>query len=111
MFQMHVFCSQAKNASTLQADARSEMIGRIVDSYTNISTIKLFSHTHREEAYAKESMDVFLKPGYRQMRLATGLSVSVQTLNYFFGVQYRRIIDLLVADSAISVGAIAIAVV
>ena len=104
------FVPRLKAASTRQADARSEMTGRIVDSYTNITTIKLFSHTNREEAYAKDSMEVFLKPVYRQMRLATGLSVSVQTLNYFLVFAIAALSIYLWADSAISVGAIAIAV-
>ena len=104
------FVPRLKQASTRQADARSEMTGRIVDSYTNITTIKLFSHTNREEAYAKDSMEVFLKPVYRQMRLATGLSVSVQTLNYFLVFAVAAMSIWLWADSAISVGAIAIAV-
>ena len=104
------FVPRLKAASTRQADARSEMTGRIVDSYTNITTIKLFSHTNREEAYARDSMEVFLKPVYRQMRLATGLSVSVQTLNYFLVFSIAALSIYLWADSAISVGAIAIAV-
>ncbi|MEO3679947.1 ABC transporter ATP-binding protein [Rheinheimera sp. FR7-31] len=104
------FVPRLKAASTRQADARSEMTGRIVDSYTNITTIKLFSHTNREEAYARDSMEVFLKPVYRQMRLATGLSVSVQTLNYFLVFAIAALSIYLWADSAISVGAIAIAV-
>src|SRR5690606_11854792 len=40
-----------------QADARSLMTGRIVDSYTNIATVKLFSHSSREEDYAHSAMD------------------------------------------------------
>ena len=104
------FVPRLKQAATRQADARSEMTGRIVDSYTNISTIKLFSHTQREEAYAKDSMQLFLKPVYRQMRLATGLNVSVQTLNYFLVFAIAALSIWLWADSAISVGAIAIAV-
>jgi ATP-binding cassette subfamily B multidrug efflux pump len=104
------FVPRLKAASTRQADARSEMTGRIVDSYTNITTIKLFSHTNREEAYAKDSMEVFLKPVYRQMRLATGLSVSVQTLNYLLVFSIATLSIYLWSDNAISVGAIAIAV-
>ena len=104
------FVPRLKAASTRQADARSEMTGRIVDSYTNITTIKLFSHTNREEAYAKDSMEVFLKPVYRQMRLATGLSVSVQTLNYILVFSIAALSIYLWSDNAISVGAIAIAV-
>ncbi|MCT8126052.1 MULTISPECIES: ABC transporter ATP-binding protein [unclassified Alishewanella] len=104
------FVPRLKRVSTEQADARSEMTGRIVDSYTNINTIKLFSHTRREEDYARESMEVFLKPVYRQMRLATGLSVSVQSLNYLLVFAVAALALYLWAGSAITVGAIAIAV-
>lgn len=104
------FVPRLKQASTRQADARSEMTGRIVDSYTNITTIKLFSHTNREESYARDSMEVFLKPVYRQMRLATGLSVSVQTLNYLLVFSIAAMSIWLWSASAITVGAIAIAV-
>ena len=104
------FVPRLKRVSTAQADARSEMTGRIVDSYTNINTIKLFSHNRREEDYARESMEVFLKPVYRQMRLATGLSVSVQSLNYLLVFAVAALSLYLWAGSAITVGAIAIAV-
>ncbi|GGW57910.1 ABC transporter ATP-binding protein [Alishewanella tabrizica] len=104
------FVPRLKRVSTAQADARSEMTGRIVDSYTNINTIKLFSYTQREEAYARDSMEVFLKPVYQQMRLATGLSVSVQTLNYLLVFSVAALSLYLWAGSAITVGAIAIAV-
>lgn len=104
------FVPRLKRVSTAQADARSEMTGRIVDSYTNINTIKLFSHTRREEDYARESMEVFLKPVYQQMRLATGLSVSVQSLNYLLVFAVAALSLYLWAGSAITVGAIAIAV-
>jgi ATP-binding cassette subfamily B multidrug efflux pump len=67
--------------SQAQADARSTMTGRIVDSYTNISTVKLFSHSSREEAYAREAMDDFLGTVYRQMRLFTLLHVGTNFLN------------------------------
>jgi ATP-binding cassette subfamily B multidrug efflux pump len=40
-----------------QADARSMMTGRIVDSYTNIMTVKLFAHTHGEDGYARAAME------------------------------------------------------
>jgi len=45
-----------KEISKQQADARSVMTGRVVDSYTNISTVKLFAHTQQEADYAKDSM-------------------------------------------------------
>ena len=62
-----------KRVSQRQADARSMMTGRIVDSYTNITTVKLFAHTNREAEYAKEGMFGFLQKVYPQMRLVTVL--------------------------------------
>ena len=56
-----------------QADARSLMTGRITDAYSNIATVKLFSHGAREAAYAKQSMEEFMVTVHAQMRLATML--------------------------------------
>src|SRR5690606_30439771 len=90
--------------------ARSTMTGRIVDSYTNIATVKLFSHSHREEEYARGSMDGFLGTVHRQMRLATFVNVSNDTLNMLllFAVAATGI-GLWMQD-AVSVGAIAVAI-
>src|SRR3546814_4807754 len=68
---MRWFGPRMGRVSQEQADARSTITGRIVDSYTNIATVKLFSHSRREQAYAREAMDGFLGTVYRQMRLAT----------------------------------------
>ena len=64
-----------------QADARSVMTGRIVDSYTNIQTVKLFAHAGHEEAYAKDSMQGFLQTVYQQMRYVTGFNFIVYLNN------------------------------
>ncbi len=74
---MFYFIPRMGKISQEQADARSMMTGRIVDSYTNIATVKLFSHSNREEKYAKEAMDEFLDTAYRQMRLFTVLNTLV----------------------------------
>jgi ATP-binding cassette, subfamily B, multidrug efflux pump len=74
---MFYFIPRMGKISQAQADARSMMTGRIVDSYTNIATVKLFSHSNREETYAKEAMDEFLGTVYRQMRLFTVLNMLV----------------------------------
>ncbi len=58
-----------------QADARSMMIGRITDAYTNISTVKLFSHTQREAGFAQDAMQEFKTTGYRQMRLVSSFEI------------------------------------
>jgi ATP-binding cassette, subfamily B, multidrug efflux pump len=61
-----------------QADARSLMTGRITDAYTNITTVKLFSHTHREAAFARSAMREFMHTGYSQMRLVSAF----ETVNH-----------------------------
>ncbi|GAA0828571.1 ABC transporter ATP-binding protein [Marinomonas arenicola] len=104
------FVPKLKRVSTKQADARSTMTGRIVDSYTNVSTVKLFSHTQREASYAKEGMDGFLKTVHQQMRLVTGLNVGVQVCNYLLAFSVAGVAILLWTYGQISVGAIAIAV-
>jgi ATP-binding cassette subfamily B multidrug efflux pump len=58
-----------------QADARAMMTGRITDAYTNISTVKLFSHTHREAGFARQAMQEFQTTGYRQMRLVSTFEI------------------------------------
>lgn len=78
---MRVFIPRLKNVSRDQADARSVMTGHVVDAYTNISTVKLFSHAEREEEYAKSSMMSFLKTVFLQMRLVTGMNITLTTLN------------------------------
>lgn len=104
------FVPKLKQVSSLQADARSTMTGRIVDSYTNINTVKLFSHDKREANYAQESMDGFLVTTYKQMRLVTFLNVSVQILNYILSFSVACLSIWLWMQSAVSVGAIAIAI-
>ncbi|MEE3191791.1 MAG: ABC transporter ATP-binding protein, partial [Pseudomonadota bacterium] len=104
------FVPRMKKIATEQADARSVMTGRVVDSYTNIQTVKLFSHTERETSYARDSMDGFLGTVYHQMRLATGLNFSVNMINYLLAFSVAALSIWLWMDSAITVGAIAIAV-
>ncbi|HCH1182352.1 TPA: ABC transporter ATP-binding protein [Vibrio parahaemolyticus] len=104
------FVPKLKDVASEQADARSTMTGRIVDSYTNIQTVKLFSHSQRENQYAEQGMKGFLNTVYRQMRLVTGFDVAVEISNYILVFSVAALSIYLWLDSAISVGAIAIAV-
>jgi ATP-binding cassette subfamily B multidrug efflux pump len=58
-----------------QADARSLMTGRITDAYTNIATVKLFSHARREAGFARGAMQEFLGTVHVQMRLVTAFEI------------------------------------
>ncbi len=104
------FVPRLQKISQRQADARSAMTGRIVDSYTNIGTVKLYAHAGREEAYAKESMEEFLNTVHPQMRLVTLLQMSVYTNNcVMIFVIAATGIGFWLANQ-VSVGAIAVAV-
>src|SRR4029079_9587415 len=46
---MRYFIPRLGKISHIQSDARSVMTGRIVDTYTNISTVKMFAHADRED--------------------------------------------------------------
>ncbi|WP_440201944.1 ABC transporter ATP-binding protein [Actinobacillus pleuropneumoniae] len=68
---IRIFVPKLAEAAQEQSDARSLMTGRITDAYSNIATVKLFSHGNRESAYAKESMQEFMVTVHKQMRLVT----------------------------------------
>lgn len=104
------FVPRLQKISKEQADARSMMTGRIVDSYTNIGTVKLFSHAGREETYARAGMDGFLDTVHRQMRKVTLFHVLVYANNSIALFAISALGIHLWLTSAISVGAIAIAV-
>lgn len=75
LLSLWYFVPRLGQAASQQADARSLMTGRITDAYTNIATVKLFSHGQREARFAKGAMGEFLVTAYRQMRLVSGFEV------------------------------------
>ncbi len=107
---LKVMLPKLKQVSQKQADARSIMTGRIVDSYTNIMTVKLFSHHAREETYAKEGMNGFLQTVYPQMRLVTVLQALVWGINSFLVFGISALAIYLWTHGKVSPGDIAIAV-
>jgi ATP-binding cassette subfamily B multidrug efflux pump len=69
------FVPRLARVSQAQADARASMTGRVTDAYTNIATVKLFSHAGREAAYARAAMQEFMLTVHGQMRLVSGIQV------------------------------------
>ncbi len=96
--------------SERQADARATMTGRIVDSYTNITTVKLFSHASRESDYAREGMEEFLGTVHPQMRLVTWLEIAVVVNNTIMILGVGGLSIYLWQAGSISPGAIAAAI-
>ena len=107
---LYYFVPRLKRVSKAQADARSLVTGRIVDSYTNIPTVKMFAHTEFEDRYARDGMQPFLDNVHEQMRLSTKLITSLNVLNALnlFGVSATSL--WLWSIGAVSAGAIAFAI-
>jgi ATP-binding cassette subfamily B protein/ATP-binding cassette subfamily B multidrug efflux pump len=106
---LRYFVPRLRRVSTLQADARSLMTGRIVDSYTNIITLKLFSHSSRESDYVKQGMQEFMSTVHPQMRLVTKLNLSVWVLNMLLVFATGALGIYLWIGGSITAGAIAVA--
>ncbi len=96
--------------SAEQADARSVMTGRIVDSYANIQTVKLFSHARREATYARDSMAIFMDTVYRSMRLVTSLYGLLYLLNSLLLFAVAALSIWLWLGDLVSIGAVAVVI-
>lgn len=106
---MIVLLPKLKTISQEQANERSTMTGRVVDSYTNIHTVKLFSDTKQEEAYAKTAMGRFLDTVYRQFRYVTLINVSIVVLGYGLAFMTAALSIWLWMQSSVNLGAVAVA--
>ncbi|MBT2327097.1 ABC transporter ATP-binding protein [Variovorax paradoxus] len=92
-----------------QADARAMMTGRVTDAYTNIATVKLFSHTQREAGFARAAMKDFMATGYGQMRLVSAFEIANHTLSMGLTAGMAGMGLWLWSQGSVGVGAVAAA--
>ena len=107
---LRFFVPKLGKVSAEQANARSNMTGRIVDSYTNIQTVKLFSHSQREAAFAHDGMDTFLGTVHKQMRLVTQLYGFLYFINCALLFSSAATAIVLWMDNAVTLGAVAVVI-
>ncbi|MDZ7823796.1 MAG: ABC transporter transmembrane domain-containing protein, partial [Ahrensia sp.] len=107
---LYRYLPKMREISEIQSNARSTMTGRIVDSYTNIMTVKLFAHSRSEQDYAKESMTQFLGTVYPQMRIGSKLNIGLDLVNSALLFSVGLIGLLSWQAGGASVGAIAVGV-
>ena len=103
------FVPRLSMSSRNQADARALMTGRITDAYTNISTIKLFSHAGREANFAKVAMKEFLSAVNIQMRLVSWIEIINHLLSMLLVIGTSVVAIWLWSKSQIMVGVVATA--
>ena len=103
------FVPRLGKVAAAQADARSLMTGRVTDAYTNIATVKLFSHANREASYARSAMQEFMQTAYAQMRLVSGFEITNHLLSMALLASTAGAALWLWTQGQVSVGAVAAA--
>ncbi len=106
---LRIYIPKLRDISMQQSEARSAVIGRVVDSYTNITTVKMFAHADYEDNYAREGMQGFLDNVYIQMRLSTELNMLLTVMNALLLFSVAGTSIWLWSENAVSTGAIAFA--
>lgn len=108
-FALRYFVPRLSRVAQSQADARSLMTGRITDAYTNIATVKLFSHAGREAGYARSAMQEFLQTVHRQMRLVSGFEIVNHILSMLLILSTAGVVLWLWTQGQVGIGAVAAA--
>ena len=103
------FVPRLAKVARAQADARSLMTGRITDAYTNIATVKLFSHAGREAGYARGAMKEFMHTVHAQMRLVSGIEIVNHSLAMLMILSTSGVALWLWTQGEVGVGAVAAA--
>ncbi len=98
-----------RGRSAALSEANSALTGHVVDSYTNIQSVKLFAHASREEAFAHESLRRHTRAFRNLMRLVMSLTVVLNVLNSALLLAMAALSITLWLDGSIGVGAIAVA--
>jgi ATP-binding cassette subfamily B multidrug efflux pump len=103
------FVPRLARIGAAQADARSLMTGRVTDAYTNIATVKLFSHANREAGFARAAMQDFMQTAYGQMRLVSQFEIVNHVLSMALVGGTAGLALWLWTQEAVGVGAVAAA--
>ncbi len=106
---LRIFVPRIQKLSTEASEARSWLTGRVVDSFTNILTVKLFAHAEREEAYAREAMQEHLTRHQAANRNLTIMELVLYALNGTLLVAVAGLSLSLWSHGAVTMGAITVA--
>jgi ATP-binding cassette, subfamily B, multidrug efflux pump len=106
---LRIFVPRLRDRSRRMSEVRSALTGRIVDSYTNILTVKLFARPRDEDDFVREAVDEHTIAFRRQLRLITLFGTSLATLNATMVVSTAAMALWLWSGGKVSVGTIAMA--
>jgi ATP-binding cassette subfamily B multidrug efflux pump len=103
------FVPRLRSFGKSSAEAHSALMGRVVDSYTNILTVKLFARARDEDAYVRDAIDEHRSAMGAHMRLITRFIMTLQTMNALLLASTASMGIYLWANGAIDVGMVAMA--
>jgi ATP-binding cassette, subfamily B, multidrug efflux pump len=109
VFLLRYFVPRVKERAVANSDARSRLTGRIVDSYTNSLTVKLFAHADREDAYIAGGLQAQMDTFKAQLRMITFMNTSVWATNGLLMAGTTGLALWLWSKGMITIGAIALA--
>jgi ATP-binding cassette subfamily B multidrug efflux pump len=106
---LRLFVPRLRTRSRRMSETRSALTGRVVDSYTNIATVKLFARPRDEDEFVRAAMDDLTEAHRRQVRLTTLLGLCLAVLNASMVVGTGALAIWLWNDGRIAVGTVAMA--
>ena len=101
------FVPRMRERSKVSSIARSTLMGRIVDSYTNILTVKLFARAREEDQYVRNAVDQHVELFKNSQRLLTGFAALLDVLNALLIAGSGAMALILWRYGMVEVGAIA----
>src|SRR6266403_1481707 len=106
---LRVLVPRMRDRSKEVSEGRSLLTGRIVDSYTNILTVKLFARAREEDAYVRDAIDHHTKLFYRSLRLNTLFGFCLSALNATMVTGTGALALVLWTQGKVEVGTVAMA--
>src|SRR4029077_6012432 len=109
LVMLRILVPRMRDRSKEVSEGRSMLTGRIVDSYTNILTVKLFARAREEDAYVRDAIDQHTGLFYRSLRLNTLFSFCLSTLNALMVTGTGAMALVLWTRGKVEVGTVAMA--
>ncbi len=106
---LRLFVPRMRDRSKAVSEVRSLVTGRIVDSYTNILTVKLFARAHEEDAYVRDAVDEHTGRFHASLRLNTLFGLALTTLNALLVTGMGALALVLWTQGKVEVGTVAMA--
>jgi ATP-binding cassette subfamily B multidrug efflux pump len=109
LLMLRYFVPRMRDRSKSVSEARSMLTGRIVDSYTNILTVKLFARAHEEDAYVQDALTEHNGLFQASLRLNTAFAFTLTLLNALLVTGTGALALVLWTHGQIAVGTVAMA--